>query len=67
MSPETAMEKPIEIYRGMSGEERLLMVLRLHELSCEVTRDGIRARLPNATTEPVEEELRERLKLAYEL
>lgn len=67
MSPETALEKQIEIYRRMSGEERLLIGLRLHELSCEIARDGIRAQFPNATSAKVEEKLRERLRLAYEL
>lgn len=67
MSPDAALEKQIERYRQMTGEERLLIGLRLHELSCEVARDGIRAQFPNATPEQVEEKLRERLRLAREL
>jgi len=67
MSPEAALEKQIEIYRRMSGEERLLIGLRLHELSCEISRDGIRAQFPAANPAQVEEKLRKRLKLAYEL
>jgi hypothetical protein len=67
MSPDIALEKQIEVYRRMSGEERLLIGLRLHELSCEVARDGIRAQFPEATPAQVEENLRQRLKLAYEL
>ena len=67
MSPETALEKQIEVYRRLSGEERLLIGLRLHELSCEVARDGIRTQFPEATPAQVEEKLRQRLRLAYEL
>ena len=67
MSPETALEKQIEIYRRMNGEERLLIGLRLHELSCEIARDGIRAQFPTANATQVEEKLKQRLRLAYEL
>jgi hypothetical protein len=66
MSPEAALEKQIEIYRRMTGEECLLIGLRLHELSCEVAREGIRAQFPNATPAEVEEKLRERIKLGRE-
>ena len=48
----------------MSGEQRLLIGLRLHELSCEVARDSIRALFPDASDHEVEERLRSRL-LAY--
>lgn len=48
----------------MTGEERLLIGLRLHELSCQVARDGIRARFPQADALAIEAKLRERLRLA---
>jgi len=67
VSPEAALAKQIERYRQMTGEERLLIGFRLHELSCEVAREGIRAQFPDATPEQVEEKLRERLGLAREL
>ena len=51
----------------MSGQERLLVGLRLHELSCEIAREGIKAMQPEATDEDIAEELRRRLKLAYEI
>lgn len=57
----------IERYRQMTGEERLLIGLRLHELSCEVARENIRAQFPDAGPEQVEEKLRERIRLAHEL
>jgi len=50
-------------YREMSGEERLLIALRLHELACEVAREGIRRQHPAAGPEDVERLLRERLQL----
>jgi hypothetical protein len=48
----------------MTGEQRLNIALGLHELSCEVARDGIRAQFPGATLEEVEQKLRERIALA---
>lgn len=65
MTPETFTQNQIEKYRQMTGEQRLLIGLRLHELSCEVARDGIRARYPDADPAFVEEKLRQRLRLAY--
>lgn len=51
----------------MTGEERLAIALRLHELSCNVAREGIRSQFPVANEEEVERRLRERIRLAYEL
>lgn len=51
----------------MSGHERLLVGLRLHELSCEIAREGIIAMAPEATDDEIAEELRRRLKLAYQI
>ena len=65
MTPEAALEMQIERYRQMTGDERLMIGLRLHELSCEVARDGIRAQDPGLTREQVEEKLRARIRLAY--
>lgn len=67
MNPETAQNLQIEAYRRMSGEERLLIGLRLHELSCEVARDAIRAEYPSATQADVEAKLKERIRLAYQI
>lgn len=65
MTPEQLTHTQIEKYRHMTGEQRMLIGFSLHELSCEVARDGIRARYPDATPALVEEKLRERLRLAY--
>ncbi len=67
MTPADSQIAQIEKYRRMSGDERLLVGLRLHELSCEIARDGIRAEDPGATEEQVAEPLRHRLKLAYRI
>jgi len=67
MTPEAALEAQIERYRQMTGEERLDIALRLHELACDVAREGIRAQFPNATPEEVEEHLKQRIRLSYEL
>jgi hypothetical protein len=48
----------------MTGEERLLLALELHELSCEVAREGIRHQHPQASPDEVERLLRRRLELA---
>lgn len=65
MTPEAFTQRQIEKYRQMTGEQRLLIALNLHELSCEVARDGIRGRYPDAAPSFVEEQLRHRLRLVY--
>ena len=64
MTPDEALEEQIRRYRQMTGEERLLIALRLHELSCDVAREGIRRQFPGAASEEVERHLRRRLELA---
>ncbi len=58
------LEKQIERYRQMTGEERLAVALELHELSCDIAREGIRHQHPEASPAEVERSLRERLALA---
>lgn len=62
MDPERALEKQIEGYRRMTGEQRLKIALDLYELSCNVAREGIRHQNPAANEAEVERLLRERLK-----
>ena len=64
MSPQAALDLQIERYREMSGEERLAIALDLHELSCDIAREGIRAQHPDADDAQVEKFLRRRLELA---
>ena len=64
MSPQAALDYQIERYRQMTGEERLAIALDLHELSCDIAREGIRAQHPDAEEAEVERLLRWRLELA---
>ena len=66
MTPTEFTQQQIERYRQMTGEERLLIALNLHEMSCEIARDGIRGRYPNATPQLVESKLHERLRQTYQ-
>ena len=67
MNTETALERQLEAYRKMSGEERLAIALGLHELACNVSREGIRHQNPNASPEEVERLLKERIELGRRL
>ena len=64
MTAATALDKQIERYRQMTGEQRLKIALDLHELSCNVTREGIRHQNPNADEAEVERLLHRRIDLA---
>ena len=67
MTPQAALEKQIEKYRAMSGEERLKVAVDLHEIACAIARDGIRRQHPEAGVDEVERLLRERIALAQSL
>lgn len=64
MNAATALEKQIERYRQMTGEQRLAIALELHEMSCDIAREGIRRQHPQADIAEVERLLRHRLELA---
>ena len=64
MNAATALGKQIECYRQMTGEQRLSVALDLHELSCDIAREGIRRQNPNADVAEVNRLLRHRLELA---
>ena len=64
MDPERALQEQIERYRRMTGEQRLAIALELHELSCNIAREGIRHQNPNADEAEVERLLQQRLQLA---
>ncbi|MGH8094475.1 MAG: hypothetical protein ACREIF_13565 [Chthoniobacterales bacterium] len=64
MTAATALERQIERYQQMTGEERLAVALELHDLSCEVAREGIRRANPEADAAQVEQLLHRRLELA---
>ena len=60
----SALQKQIDRYRQMTGEERLSIALDLHEMSCDIAREGIRRQNPNADVTEVNRLLRRRLELA---
>ncbi len=64
MTADVALQKQIERYRQMTGEQRLAVALELHEMSCDIAREGIRRQHPNADAAEVERLLRQRLELA---
>lgn len=64
MTPELAVERQIERYRAMTGEQRLKIALDLHEFACNVAREGIRHQFPEATPDEVERHLRRRIELS---
>ena len=61
MTSDEAQKLQIARYQQMTGEERLALALRLHELACAVTREGIRRQHPGASDGEVENFLRQRL------
>jgi hypothetical protein len=64
MNPDRALAEQIKRYRGMTGEQRLALALELHEMSCDIAREGIRRQHPKASPAEVERLLRRRLELA---
>jgi len=66
MSPDDALREQILHYRGMTGEQRLVLALNLHELSCNVAREGIRHQNPMADEAEVERLLSRRLQLGWQ-
>jgi Rv0078B-related antitoxin len=64
VTPQDALAAQIERYRAMTGEQRLAIALDLHELACDIAREGIRRQYPQATEPEVEQLLRHRLQLA---
>ena len=64
MTAATALDRRIERYRQMTGEQRLAVALELHEMSCDIAREGIRRTHPGADNAEVERLLHRRLELA---
>lgn len=57
----------LEAYRQMTGEERLRIGLGLYEASLGIAREAIRDRFPDADDATVEETLRQRIRVGYEI
>ena len=64
MNAATALNEQIKRYRRMTGEQRLAVALQLHEMSCEIAREGIRRQNPKADEAEVERLLQYRIGLA---
>jgi hypothetical protein len=64
MTASAALDEQIKRYRKMTGEQRLTVALELHEMSCNIAREGIRHQHPHASALEVEQLLRRRLELA---
>jgi len=64
MTPAAALEEQIRHYRRMTGEQRLALALDMHEMSCDVAREGIRRQHPDADAAEVERLLRRRIELS---
>lgn len=64
MTADQALLRQIELYRRMTGEERLQIALNLHALSCDIAREGIRRRFPQAGEAEIERHLQQRLEAA---
>jgi hypothetical protein len=67
MTAVAALNKQIECYRRMTGEQRLGVALALHEMSCNIAREGIRRQNPNADAAEVERLLRHRIELERDI
>jgi len=67
MTPEEALKRQIELYRAMTGQQRLKIALDLHEFACNIAREGIRRQYPDATAEQIEAHLRRRIELGRQV
>jgi hypothetical protein len=65
MTPDAALKKQIELYRAMTGKQRLKLSLDRYKFACEVTRSGIRHQHPDWDEEQVNQELRRRIELSW--
>jgi hypothetical protein len=54
MNPERALQGQIKRYQRMTDAPRLAVALKLHELPCEVAREGIRRQNPHVDETEVE-------------
>ena len=57
----------LEAYRRMTGEERLRIGLGLYEASVGIAREAIRGQFPDANEATIEEKLRQRIRVGYEI
>lgn len=61
MTPDEALEKQIELYRAMTGEQRVAIALDMHERWCNSQLEDIRRLFPTADESELIQRLRERI------
>ncbi len=64
MTPQEGLQKQIEIYRRMTGQQRLQIAFELSDLTREIVRSNVRNYHPDWTDEQVEQEVVRRFLLA---
>ena len=57
MTPEEGLRKQIEIYRGMTGQQRLQIAFDLYEMTRVLVRAGVRHQHPDWDEQQVEQEM----------
>lgn len=64
MTPEEGVRKQLEIYRRMTGQQRLQIAFELSELTRELVRSNVRNYHADWTDQQVEQEVVRRFRLA---
>jgi hypothetical protein len=64
MTPEQGLRKQIEVYRRMTGRQRLEIGFELYELAHEMIRCSVRHQHPDWTADQVGQEVLRRFRLA---
>jgi hypothetical protein len=64
MHPDAALQRQIERYRSMTGQQRLEIALNLHAFACDLAREGIRWQFSQADAAEIDRQLRNRLQQA---
>jgi uncharacterized tellurite resistance protein B-like protein len=57
-------QKQLQVFRQMTGEQRLALALEMWRTACDVTRAGIRAQHPEFSAAQVEREIARRIMIA---
>jgi hypothetical protein len=64
MTPQEGLRRQIEIYRGMTGTERLEICFRLRDLTRALVQQGVRHQHPEWSDSQVDREVLRRFTLA---
>jgi hypothetical protein len=67
MTPDEALERQLELYRAMTGEQRLTIGFEMTTLAREAERDAIRREFPDADEAEVDRQFRLRRMAANKL